>query len=109
MVPLALLMKLLFGIPVVYDMHENYPEALKVFDKKGLVSLIFKNYRLARILDRFCIKYADRIITVVEENKKRLLGVGVAPEKVINVSNTVDVNTFGTKKIDEQLAEKVQG
>lgn len=105
MVPLALLMKLLFGTPVVYDMHENYPEALKVFEKKGLINLIFKNYWLARLLDRFCIKYSDKIITVVEENKERLLRLGVNSEKVKVVSNTVDLSTFGHKKIDEQIAE----
>jgi glycosyltransferase involved in cell wall biosynthesis len=105
MVPLALSMKLLFGIPVVYDMHENYPEALKVFKKKGLINFIFKNYRLAKILDKLCIKYSDKVITVVEENKRRLLKLGITPEKISVVSNTVDINTFGHEKIDARLAE----
>ena len=106
MVPLALLMKFFFGIPVIYDMHENYPEALKVFQKKGLVNFIFKNYKLARILDRFCIKYSDKIITVVIENRQRLVKKGVAPEKITIVSNTVDIGTFAKEKIDEDVVKE---
>ncbi len=106
MAPLALIMKFLFGIPVIYDMHENYPEALRFFEKKGLINLIFKNYRLAKILDRFCIRFSDRIITVVNENKKRLLDMGVVEDKISIVSNTVDINSFAKSNIDELLIEK---
>lgn len=106
MVPLALSMKFLFGIPVIYDMHENYPEALKFFKKKGIFNFLFKNYKLARILDKICIKYSDRIITVVEENRQRLLSLGVNSDKITVVSNTVDVNTFAIEKIDEKLVEE---
>lgn len=105
MVPLALLIKFLFRLPVIYDMHENYPEALRVFKKKGLINFLFKNYRLAKILDKFCIKHSDKIITVVEENRQRLLKLGVNTEKVSVVSNTVDINTFGHEKINHQLEE----
>lgn len=108
MVPLALIMKFLFRIPVIYDMHENYPEALKVFQKKGVINFVFKNYRLAKILDKFCIKYSDKIIVVVEENRQRLLKKGIASNKVIIVSNTVDLNSFANEKVDEELVNEFQ-
>lgn len=94
MVPIAILYGKLFGLLIIFDMHENYPEALKVFRKKGIFNLIFKNYRFAQILERLCIKYSDRIIVVVEENRERLKSLGVKPDKIFVVSNTVDLAAF---------------
>ncbi len=94
MVPIALFIKKIFGIPVIYDMHENYPAALKVFDKKGLVNTLFKNPRFAQILDDYCIKKVDSIITVVDENKDRVKKMGIGIHKVNVVSNTLDIDEF---------------
>ena len=106
MVPVALLFKKLFRLPVIFDMHENYPEALKAFGKTGLVNFIFKNYKAAKLLEKFCVKMSDAIITVVEENSERLIRQGVASEKIYLVSNTVDLDTFATEPIDENILEK---
>ena len=106
MVPIALLMKFLFRIPVVYDMHENYPEALKFFQKKGFVNLVFKNYRFAKTLDKFCIRHSDKIIVVVEENRYRLVASGVNSDKITIVSNTVDIDTFAKEKVDKDIVVK---
>ncbi|MCH7723172.1 MAG: glycosyltransferase family 4 protein [Bacteroidetes bacterium] len=94
MVPLAILYGKLFRISVIFDMHENYPEALKVFQKKGIVNFVFKNYRIAKILEKLCVKWSDKIIVVVEENKERLINLGVNTAKIFVVSNTVDLVTF---------------
>ena len=40
MVPLALFIKKIFNIPVIFDIHESYPEALVFFDKKGIVNFL---------------------------------------------------------------------
>lgn len=106
MVPIALLFGKLFRLPVIFDMHENYPEALKAFGKTGLINFIFKNYKAASLLEKFCIKYSDAIITVVEENTERLLKQGVNPEKIYLVSNTVDLDTFAMEPIDEKIIAK---
>lgn len=94
MMPLAIFFGKLFRLPVIFDMHENYPEALKQFKKRGITNFIFKNYRLAKILEKFCIKFSDRIIVVIEENKERLIKMGVAPSSILVISNTVDLNSF---------------
>lgn len=98
--PIGLMLSKIFRKPLIYDMHENYPAALKAFKKKGIINFIFKNPFLAKILDKICIKYSDRIIVVVEENKERLIKTGVSPDKIIVVSNTVDINTFCLNKDD---------
>lgn len=94
MVPLALLFGKIFRLPVIFDMHENYPDALKEFDKKGILSFIFKNPEAAKLLEKICIKSVDKIIVVIEESKERLIKLGVPSEKVYVVSNTVDTETF---------------
>jgi len=106
MVPVALMFNKLFRLPVIFDMHENYPEALKAFQKKGVINFLLKNYKAAKLLEKFCIKKSDAIITVVEENSERLIKQGVDSEKIYLVSNTVDLDTFATEPIDENIIEK---
>jgi glycosyltransferase involved in cell wall biosynthesis len=108
MVPVGLLFAKLFGLPVVFDMHENYPEALKAFKKKGTFNFLFKNYRAAKLLEKFCLKMSDFIITVVKENSNRLIKQGVDERKIYLVSNTVDINTFNTEPAEESIVDKYQ-
>jgi glycosyltransferase involved in cell wall biosynthesis len=108
MVPVGLLFAKLFGLPVVFDMHENYPEALKAFKKKGILNFLFKNYRAAKLIEKFCLKMSDFIITVVKENSNRLIKQGVDERKIYLVSNTVDINTFNTEPAEESIVDKYQ-
>lgn len=105
MVPLGYILKILFDVPLIYDMHENYPDALREFKKKGILNFIFKNPALARILDNFLIKVSDRIIVVVEENKQRLISFGVPQNKIFTISNTVDLATFNPSLKIEDLRD----
>lgn len=106
MMPIAIVFGKLFRIPIIFDMHENYPDALKYFEKKGLINLIFKNFWLAKYLEKICVRFSDSIIVVVEENKKRLEMLGVSPNKIFVVSNTVDIETFNTKSSNFSMVEK---
>lgn len=106
MVPIGLLFKKIFRLPLIFDMHENYPEALKAFEKKGLINFLFKNYKAAKLLERFCIKYSDAIITVVQENSNRLVQQGFNAKKIYLVSNTVDLSTFGVEPIDKIILDR---
>ncbi len=94
MMPLALILKFLFNKPVIFDMHENYPQALRAFKKKGVINFLFKNPLLAERIEKFSLKYSDQIIVVVEENKERLIQEKVNENKIVIVSNTVDLKTF---------------
>ena len=93
-VPLALILKIFFGKKVIFDMHENYPQALREFKKKGILNYLFKNAYLAEKLENFCIKRIDKIIVVVEENKVRLTKNNIQAENIHVISNTVDLGTF---------------
>ncbi len=109
MVPIGLMFKKIFRLPVIFDMHENYPEALKAFQKKGIINFLFKNYKAAKLLEKFCIKKSDAIITVVQENSERLIRQGVDNKKIYLVSNTVDLDTFAKEPVDEKIMEKYRG
>ena len=61
MMPIAILFGKLFRILIIFDMHENYPQALKQFNKKGIINFIFKNYRFASILEKLCLKLSNRM------------------------------------------------
>ncbi len=91
MVPIALIFGKLFQIPVIFDMHENYPAALRFFDKKGIINFVFKNPKLSAVLEKYSIKWSNKIIVVVDESKDRLLKSGVDEGKIKVVSNTVEL------------------
>lgn len=106
MAPFGIFFGKLFKLPVISDMHENYPEALKAFQKKGVINFFFKNYRAAKVLEKYCIKRVDRIITVAEENSNRLTELGINHEKIYLVSNTVELHSFATEEVDMRILEK---
>ena len=106
MVPIGILLKKIFKVPLIFDMHENYPEALKVFEKKGPIDRLLKNYNNAKRLEKYCLKKVDIIISVVEENKERLLHEGVAENKLKIVSNSVDIQSFAIKETNQEIIDK---
>jgi glycosyltransferase involved in cell wall biosynthesis len=105
--PAALLIGWLFRIPVVLDMWENYPEALRIWAETDWTTRIFKNYRVARVVERFTTRSVDRIITVVEEQKERLIGEGISAEHVSVVTNAFDSDLFSAQSgpVKTPLAE----
>ena len=93
-------------VPVVADLHENYPEAARQIqrmrgwreiarDHEALFQRVFLSpWRLKRA-ERHAVENADRVLTVCEEARAHYLrDCGGAPERVDVVSNTVDRTAF---------------
>lgn len=83
------------GLTTVLDMHENYPEALKIWFswRKGFVirlkNSLFFTYNKWFKREREMVNAFDRVIAVVDEMKERLVDIhGVPAEKIVVVSNT---------------------
>ncbi len=95
-----------FRLPLIYDMHENYPAALETWKKMNLTYLTIKNPQLARKLDVYCQQKADKIIVVVDEQRDNLIDQGVPSAKIHIVSNTVDDKEFEKLEIDPRIIEK---
>jgi len=105
--PLAVKLGRKFNLPVIFDMHENYPAALKAWRKRGPEKLL-KNAWVARWVEKRVVHQVDRIIVVIEEQKVRLVNMGVPPDRIRVISNTVDIKHFhptnGTQQIRKKLA-----
>jgi glycosyltransferase involved in cell wall biosynthesis len=92
--PAALAVGRTFGIPVIMDMWENYPEALKGWAKRDWKVRVFKNPAVARRVEKFVTPRCDHVFVVVEEQRERLITEGVAPERISVVTNAIDVDLF---------------
>jgi glycosyltransferase involved in cell wall biosynthesis len=88
-------MKMKFGVPLVVDLHENWPALIA--DAKHtntfLGKLLSSNSQW-QDYEQSQLQYADAIITVVDEMKDRIVKNGLKPEKVFVVSNFLNINGF---------------
>ena len=98
-----------FNIRVVVDLHENFPEAQKVWRTGWLgmfISFLSPIWRW-RQMERSDLRQTDRMITVVDEAKEHYVrDCDVAPEKVTVVMNVEDLDYFYSlpvKQIKEYL------
>jgi glycosyltransferase involved in cell wall biosynthesis len=79
------------NIPVVMDMAENYPPAMKYWDKykKHIYKLLVHVFNLPELNERIAVRKMDGIITVCDEQIKRLQkDYGYPAQKLVVVHNT---------------------
>jgi glycosyltransferase involved in cell wall biosynthesis len=74
------------GTPVVLDFHENYPAALRLWQRRRIDRLLFSGTRASRI-ERCVVRQADRVVVVVDEAKDRLVRLGADPARVVVFGN----------------------
>ena len=100
-------------------MHENWPEGLKIWMKArtsslllyardSLRNILLYNSRRYKKLEKKCLKNIDRVIVVIDEQKKRLVNLGVNEEIISIVKNTVDLKQFDDIKIQDTLRKKYE-
>jgi glycosyltransferase involved in cell wall biosynthesis len=80
------------GVPVLFDMAENYPALLAAWRTqdpplRAAANGVLRNVRLARRLERAAVRAADRVLVVVPEHVERVLGLGARPPVTV-VDNT---------------------
>lgn len=96
--PLSLLgleLKRALGIPLVIDLHENWPALVKTSKHtQTLLGRFLSPYSRWVKYEKKMLRNADRIITVVEEARERVVNLGIDPGKVIIVSNTINTETI---------------
>lgn len=99
------------NMPIVADLHENYPAALQLYGgrRKGMRQRFI---RLLTSLNRWiayekrCLEQVDKIIVVIEEAKERIMEYGIPEDKIVVVSNTVDVEYFS--KMETKAVNKYE-
>lgn len=94
------------GLPVVLDLHENFPEGILTWftwRKEPLVRLknkLFFNYKNWLAKERYAVEKADRVIAVVDEMRERVIRLhGVSAEKFVIVSNTEPKDLYDSRKL----------
>lgn len=88
-----------FGVPVIADLHENWPASKVLSSTISMAPVVplpkqIKYWRW-RSLERKVLRQCAHVIVVVQEASQRIVDrYGVGPECVTVVSNTESANTF---------------
>lgn len=82
------------GLPIVADLHENHPAAVRAWvPKMKWRHWITTNQTIWHSYQKRCVQRADQIIVVIEEGRDVMLGYGGVPaDKVHVVANYVDLD-----------------
>ena len=95
------------NLPIVSDLHENYPEALKYYKFANTFpgNLIISKKKWAYKEKEWCTK-ADYIITVIEEAIQRYGNIGIPEEKITVIQNYVNEGDFLKYDEDQDILQK---
>jgi glycosyltransferase involved in cell wall biosynthesis len=107
--PMALLAGLIgkrLGVPVFFDMAENYPAALIAYNKSFYKPFLFCNGWLPRQYEKLSLRYMAHVFVVAYEQTERLVQSGVDRGRISVVMNTPDVEYY-VDCIRQQGAEAI--
>jgi len=94
-----------FGLPVVADLHENYPSALQYYWKSPWKkAVLYNRKRWQRYECAICTR-VDRVLCVIEESRDRLVDLGVPGGKITIIPNACPPE-FENSPIDRQIIEQ---
>jgi glycosyltransferase involved in cell wall biosynthesis len=98
------------NLPLVADLHENYPAAVAYYRTPLYVRPLSRPPRW-RVYERACLPRATAVIVVVEEARERLLADGLSGKDITIVSNTVDTDRYwdGLADGDDQAGKHGDG
>lgn len=89
-----------YNIPVIMDMAENYPAAIKLWKKYNnnwFKRWLFHTYKLADKIEVKSLKYMKGIITVCDEQHKRVQSLCSHKLDFVTIYNTPEKQTFSRK------------
>lgn len=81
------------GVPVIFDMAENYPAVMAVWRqwegrKRAMVNFFARNIALARVVERASVRAANQILVVVPEHVERVAQLRGTSDGIEVVENT---------------------
>jgi len=96
------------GVPVVADLHENYPAGLQVWYQNALKKMTIYNFNRWARYERRILRDVDAVIAVIEESKERITGLGIPPGKIFVVPNTASTERERIP-IDPDIVSRYEG
>jgi glycosyltransferase involved in cell wall biosynthesis len=87
-----------FNVRLVIDLHENWPALIKTAAHTQTIpgKLLSSNSQWIEY-EKKMLPYADKVITIIEEAKERVARLGIDPEKICMVSNTINFENLSIK------------
>jgi glycosyltransferase involved in cell wall biosynthesis len=84
-----------YGIPLVLDLHENWPGLLKhALHTQTIIGRHVFSYERWTRYEKDMLHEADLVITVVEEAKDRIASLGIKKGKLFIVSNSANIKNI---------------
>jgi len=99
------------NIPVVADMHENYPEVVRFYHNtwRGEIADMLIPKRRWKSFEKSWLKRADRVITVVDEIGRHFIDdCGIPDDKVSIVMNVEDLDYFYSLPIKKDITQQYE-
>lgn len=88
-----------YGARFVLDLFENWPVLLQLSTHTNtFLGKLLSTYKQWVRYEKEMCGLADRVVVVVEEAKSRIEALGISPEKVVVISNTLDLEGFEVPK-----------
>jgi glycosyltransferase involved in cell wall biosynthesis len=94
LVPLGMFLGGRSGLPVVFDMAENYPAMIADtwrFRGPKLLDYLLRNPWMLRRLEEFVVPRVDEIWVVSDASKNRIMPAAAGPVRVIGNTPTIDI------------------
>lgn len=103
------------NIPIIADLHENFPEGVKAW-RNEKISFKMRMYNrmiypypifMYKRFEKSLLKKMDKIITVVDEAKDHYIkDCGISSDKITVVMNTEDIKSFEDMEIAKSIVSK---
>lgn len=91
----AVKLKTKHNLKFILDLHENWPALLSISTHtKTLLGKILCSIPQWERYEKKFTRLADKVIVVVDEAKARLVALGVDPDRIYVVSNTINTDLF---------------
>lgn len=101
-------LKIRYGVKFILDLHENWPVLLQLSQHTNtfLGKILSSNNQWIRYEKKMCQK-ADSIIVVVDEAKNRINSLGISNDKIVTISNTLNISQFDIIKRENFNKDKI--
>ncbi len=93
-------------IPLVADLHENYPALMQMMKGRNNPKRGQEQRKRWEAIEADSIHRATHVITVTDEAKERLLLKGLPAQKVLVLENTVDTEKFQAATINQEIVRQ---
>jgi glycosyltransferase involved in cell wall biosynthesis len=94
-----------YEIPIIMDMAENYPAAMKLWKKYSdslVKKLIYHQIDMPKWLEKKSLELMDGVIVVCDENGERIRNEYNYENYIETIYNTPSLNFFNFKKFEQE-------